>query len=186
MEPPITMYGIAGRYANALYASAAKKSQLLDVEADLELFKTTVGTSPVLRNFVIDPSISRSSKAAGIATLMDSAKAAETTKNALVALAEGGRMGEVFKVMDMYKDLLTAAKGEVKAVITSATELPAADLKKIVDQLKEIQAGGTIQVTTLVDPGLINGITIELGDKFIDLSTATQLKKLQALLVDGI
>lgn len=42
-------------------------------------------------------------------------------------------------------------------------------------------------ITTIkVDPALINGITIELGDKFLDLSVATQLKKLQALLADGL
>jgi F-type H+-transporting ATPase subunit O len=188
LEPPITMYGIAGRYANALYASAAKKSELLAVEADLKLFKATVDQSPVLRNFVTDPSISRASKAAGVMSLMDSAKAAETTRNALVTLAEGGRMGEVFKVMDLYGDLLTAAKGEVKAVITSAKELPESELAEIIEALKGFQGDGkgNITLTTHVDPGLVNGITIELGDKFIDLSVASQLKKLQALLSDGI
>ena len=40
-EAPIKMYGIAGRYTNALYAAAANKSELLAVEADLKLFKET-------------------------------------------------------------------------------------------------------------------------------------------------
>ena len=42
-------------------------------------------------------------------------------------------------------------------------------------------------ITTFkVDEALLNGYTVELGDKFIDLSVATQLKKLQALLSDGL
>ena len=43
-----------------------------------------------------------------------------------------------------------------------------------------------MSVTVKVDEALINGITIELGDKFLDYSVATQLKKLQALLSDGL
>ena len=43
-----------------------------------------------------------------------------------------------------------------------------------------------ISLTTKVDPGLVSGITVEIGDKFLDASVATQLKKLQSLLKDGI
>ena len=42
-----------------------------------------------------------------------------------------------------------------------------------------------ISLTTKVDPLLVSGITVEIGDKFLDYSVATQLKKLQALLKDG-
>merc|ERR1740115_619667 len=52
---PIKMYGIAGRYTNALYAAAANKSELLLVEADLKLFKETMATSAALRNFFYRP-----------------------------------------------------------------------------------------------------------------------------------
>lgn len=188
MQPPVVMFGVAGRYANALYAAAAKKSELLAVEADLKLFKETVDSSAVLRNFVIDPSISRTQKVAGISSIMDAAKASGSTKNVMCALAEGGRMGDVFKVMDMYGDLLTAAKGEVKAVVTSAKPLPPAELSQITEGLTKLLGPGqkSFTLTTKVDPALINGITIEFGDKFMDLSVAAQLKKLQALLFDGI
>ena len=43
-----------------------------------------------------------------------------------------------------------------------------------------------ISLSTKVDPALISGITVEIGDKFLDYSVATQLKKLQALLKDGL
>ena len=91
MEAPVVMFGIAGRYANALYAAAAKKSELLKVESDFKLFKDTMAASPALQHFVSDPSLSRNNKAAGIATIMDSANASVSTKNTMMALAEGGR-----------------------------------------------------------------------------------------------
>ena len=43
-----------------------------------------------------------------------------------------------------------------------------------------------ISLSTKVDPSLVSGITVEIGDKFLDYSVATQLKKLQSLLKDGI
>jgi len=188
MEPPIAMFGIAGRYATALYAAAAKKSELLDVEADFKLFKQTVDASPPLKHFVVDPSMSRTQKVAGMTSVMDAANASVSTKNAMLALAEGGRMADVFKVIDLYGELLTAAKGEVKAVVTSAKPLPAAELATIKEDLTKLLGEGqkSFSLETKVDPALISGHTIEFGDKFMDLSVATQLKKLQALLFDGI
>ena len=97
-------------------------------------------------------------------------------------------MGDVFKIMDMYGDLLTAAKGEVKAIITSAKPLPEAEVKQIQEAcMGFLDKGQTkMTLTTKVDPALVNGITLEIGDKFIDLSVASQLKKLQSLLSAGI
>ena len=50
------------------------------------------------------------------------------------------------------------------------------------------QEGGQkkISLTTKVDASLVSGITVEIGDRFLDYSVATQLKKLQALLKDGL
>merc|ERR1711998_634039 len=105
----------------------------------------------------------------------------------MAALAEGGRMGDVFKVMSLYSELLTAAKGEVPAVITSAKPLSAEEVAQIKAELaKKLDSGKKMIATFKVDPALLNGVTIELGDKFIDMSVATQLKKLQSLLMDGL
>lgn len=183
-----TLFGTSGRYANALYAAASKKSETMAVADDLALLKETLAASPTLTNFVENPSISREAKAKGMLAHLTAAKASGTTKNAMAALAEGGRMGMVVKVIDMYTDLIIASKGEVKAVITSAEPLPAAELSAITKQLDSFLEAGqtTINLTTKVDPGLVSGITVEIGDKYLDCSVATQLKKLQSLLKEGM
>ena len=137
-EAPVRMYGVAGRYTNALYAAAASKDELLTVEKDLKLFKDTMASSAALRNFVIDPSISRTKKVAGVVSLCTESGACESTKNALSALAEGGRMTDVTKVIDMYSELLSAAKGELTAVITSAEPLNAGQAEEVVTALNQM------------------------------------------------
>lgn len=187
-KAPITMFGTAGRYANALYAAAAKKDALGAVLSDMELLKETLSASPALANFCSDPSLGRDAKAKGIREVLASAKANEVSINAMATLAEGGRLGDAVKVIDMYTELITAAKGEVQAVITSAEALPPAELEAITKQLYSFLDEGQskLSVSTKVDAALVSGITVEIGDKFLDYSVATQLKKLQQLLKDGI
>ena len=47
-------------------------------------------------------------------------------------------------------------------------------------------AGAKMTIETRIDPSLINGMTIEVGDKYLDLSVSTQLKKLHQLLLGGV
>jgi len=93
-------------------------------------------------------------------------------------------MGEVSKILGMYGDLMNAAKGEVTAVITAPAPLSAAEEADVKAKLAGfLDPGQTkVKVEVKVNPGLIQGITIEIGDKFIDYSVATQLKKIVGLL----
>jgi len=188
LEPPIALFGIAGRYATAIYSAAAKKNDLLNVEADLNTFTAQLNHSKALQAFVTDPGISRANKSSAIREVLDVTKASQTTKNAFATIAEGGRLNEVRKVIDMYGSLMSAAKGEVTAVITSSREIKPeemVDLRAKVDSF--LEAGQTkVHMQVKVDPGLIHGVTIEIGDKFIDYSVATQLKKLAVLLDVGV
>jgi F-type H+-transporting ATPase subunit O len=87
----------------------------------------------------------------------------------------------------MFNELMVAAKGEVTAHVTTAQELDAAGQAAMSKSLDELLAKGqAVTVSYSVDPGLISGHTIEMGDKFIDYSAATQLKKLTALLGIGV
>jgi F0F1-type ATP synthase delta subunit len=57
---------------------------------------------------------------------------------------------------------------------------------ELFDALAQGPGQKSFTLTTKVDAALISGITVEFGDKFMDLSVASQLKKLQALLFDGV
>jgi len=183
-EAPQVMFGTSGRYANALYAAASKKKVLEDVEADLTLLKATLTASPALKAFCSDPSLNRETKSKGIVDILTAAKANEVTKNTMATLAENGRLGMVSKVIDMYGELMNASKGEMTAIITSAEPLAAAELSDITKQLSLMLDGKKMATETKVDSALVSGFTVEIGDKFLDYSVATQLKKLQALLKD--
>ena len=84
----------------------------------------------------------------------------------------------------MYGSLMAAAKGEVNAIVTSAHEIKPAEMAEIRKQVEAVLEPGQtkVNIEVKVNPGLIKGVTIEVGDKFIDYSVASQLKKLVVLL----
>jgi len=183
-EAPIALFGVAGRYATAIYTAAAKKKELEAVEGDLKMLSDTMAASAPFKAYVTDPGVPRAAKASKMIEIMTAAGASGTTKNAMATLAESGRMGEVSKIIGMYGDLMNAAKGEVTAVITSPAPLSAAEEADVKAKLATfLEPGQTkVKVEVKVNPGLIQGITIEIGDKFIDYSVATQLKKIVSLI----
>lgn len=183
-EAPIALFGVAGRYATALYTAAAKKGELESVETDLKLISDAMAASKPFKAYVGDPGVPRGAKASKMVDILTAANASSTTKNAMATLAESGRMGEVQKIIGMYGDLMNAAKGEVTAVITAPHQLSVAEEADVKAKLATfLEPGQTkVKVEVKVNPGLIQGITIEIGDKFIDYSVATQLKKIVTLL----
>lgn len=182
-EPPIALFGVSGRYATAIYSAAAKKNELLTVESDLKQFGQVLESTPALKAFAVDPGVARATKAKVLVDSLTAMDACATTKNAFSALCDGGRMKELPKVMSMYSELMAAAKGEVTAVVNSAEELDDAAMEQVQKVLKTVLGPTTkVNVETKLTPGLIRGFTVEVGDKFLDYSLATQLKKLVSLL----
>lgn len=57
IKPPVKVFGIAGRYASALYSAGHKKNKLDDVEKELTGFLKTMATDEALREFIENPTI---------------------------------------------------------------------------------------------------------------------------------
>merc|ERR1719201_3365420 len=121
-----------------------------------------------LAGFVKNPTIPRAEKVAAVEKLFDGSKASSITVNTLTTLAANARLGEVDKVIEAYATLMKAERKEVDAVITSATELTAA-------QKPRLKQGETVKLSAKVDPSLLGGLTVQIGDKYLDLSAATKI-----------
>jgi len=182
--PPIALFGSAGRYASALYTAAYKKGELLKVETDLQTMSGLMASSDAIKGFMENPAIPRSKKMEGVTSMLAAADACDSTKNVFSTLAENARLPETMKVISMFDSLMTAARGEVTAKVVVTAEPSAKELAEIKSTVKSYLSEGQkdAEITISVNPGLIQGMTIEIGDKFIDMSVATQLKKLQTLL----
>jgi F0F1-type ATP synthase delta subunit len=64
-----------------------------------------------------------------------------------------------------------------------ASELPQEQLQGIVDIVRKLKPGITLEVETAIDPELIGGFTVKVGDVLLDASVKNELKKLRLKLL---
>lgn len=99
-------------------------------------------------------------------------------------LAENGRLGEVGKINEKYAELMRASRGEVLSVVTSADELTKAQLKSLEGSFKAsfLKPGETLIMDTKVNPEILGGLQVQIGDKFMDLSLASKVNRMHKML----
>lgn len=91
-------------------------------------------------------------------------------------LAENGRLGRLQGIAKAFGEIMSAHKGQVNATVTTAKSLDAAQLKELTAVLQAfLKKGNTLLLETKVNPALIGGMVVVLGDRYIDLSISSKL-----------
>ncbi|GAA6004316.1 F1F0 ATP synthase subunit 5 [Rhodotorula paludigena] len=190
--PPIQIQGLAGKYAGALFTAAAKNNALQAVETDLKGVQSTVGKDAKIHEFLSNPVLSAADKSAGIDALLKAASpkgASDLTRNLFQVLSENGRLYETDKVVEGFLEIMSAHRGEVKVVITSAVPLEKDLQKRLEDSLKSSQlaaAGKSLIFENRVNEAVLGGLVVDVADKTVDLSVASRVSRLNAALAEGL
>ncbi|KAJ1961414.1 ATP synthase F0 subcomplex subunit OSCP atp5 [Dipsacomyces acuminosporus] len=183
---PLTLFGIEGKYATALFKAAASKNALAAVETDLNNIEQQFAKDARLEEYLSSPLLNKSAKEEVIAAL---GKKNEITTNFFSTLAENNRLSITKAVISSYKSLMEAERGIVSVKVTSANPLGSKELKQVKDNLTKgglIKDFKEINVVNKVNPSIIGGMVVEFGDFTIDMSVSSRLAKLEKLLTDSI
>ncbi|KAM0748887.1 F1 complex, OSCP/delta subunit of ATPase [Meredithblackwellia eburnea MCA 4105] len=192
--PPIQLHGLSGKYAGALFSAALGKSAatLKQVETDLQGVSSVIKAESSVQEFLSNPVLSSKDRAAGIESLLKKGSKgtpSEITKNLFEVLADNGRLYESEKVIADFFEILSAHRGEVKVVITSAVPLEKDIQKRLEDALKQsvkASEGKSVIFENKINESVLGGVVVDFGDKTIDLSVASKVNKLNAALQVGI
>lgn len=133
---PIQLFGLEGRYATALYSAASKLQTLDAVEKELTQVQDAIKKNPRLREVITSPIISRPVLITSLRDFANQAKVSAATANLLCLLAENGRLKKIDNVINSYKTIMAAHRGEVVCEVTTARPLDAAQRKQLEDVLK--------------------------------------------------
>lgn len=186
-QPPIALYGVAGKYATALYVAAAKANALEPVESELQQLLELAQQNEAFSGFLKDPSVPKAVRAHAIEEIFGEADFTPITKNFLAIMAENGRLSQLPKTVSAYEEILMAHRGEVKARVTAALELQPSEVDEIKEALKlYLEKGQTLKLEQKVDRSIIGGLVIELGTKYIDLSINSRIKQMEMLLQENL
>ena len=91
------------------------------------------------------------------------------TLNLMTTLAGNARLSSVGGITDDYVRLMKARRGEVEATITSAEPLTKAQSAAVSEAMTgQFPKGAKVVLKTTVDPAILRGLQIQIGDKFLD------------------
>ena len=168
------MEEIAEVYSRALFEVAKEQGVLDRVHDELGQFADALGESRDLQVFFFSPYFSSQEKKDGIGTLVQDAD--PNFVRFLELLAERHRMPVVFRMRDELDRLWRRENKLLPVSVTSAVELDEETVKGIGKKIEE-QTGQRVELSSAVDPDLIGGIVIRVGNKILDASVRNRLER---------
>ena len=174
---PSPMDLAARRYALALTQEAAQTGQTDAVDADVTFLGETLDASRELRLFFQSPVVSRDKKE-NVLTSLFAERVSPLTMRFLHLLVSKQREALIPDVVEAVRRLRDTTSGTVEAHVRTAkplSESETADLKRSL----ETRSGQTVRMTVAVQPDLIGGLVVRVGDVVYDRSVRHQLETLR-------
>lgn len=167
---------LARPYARAAFAAANGAGQTAAWSQALALV-ARIAADPKVEALLKHPQLS----AADAAALLAVDDAGDDFGRFIALLASNHRLPLLAEIAGMFEQLRAEAEHVVKARVTAANELPAAELESIRVALKR-RFGCEVELQTAIDETLIGGAVIDAGDVVIDGSLKSKLSRLQSSL----
>ena len=170
------MEEIARVWARALF-EVAKEHDLLDkVREQLGAFTDALGENRDLMVFFFSPYFSTQEKKDGLKRAVSGAEPA--FMNFLEALIERHRMPAIFRIKARYEVLWEDERDLLPVEVTSAVELNKSTVSSICKRIGE-QTKRTVELSSKVDPDILGGIVLRVGNVILDASIRNRLEQLR-------
>ncbi len=170
------MEEIAQVYARALFEVAKEHGLLDEVRDDLNAFAQALSDTRQLAVFFFSPYFSTEEKKDGLKRVVTGAE--PVFMNFLEALIERHRMPAIFRIRDDYQKLWEDERHLLAVEVTSAIELDKATVSSIGDRIGE-QTKRTVELSSKVDPDILGGIVLRVGNVILDASIRSRLEQLR-------
>ena len=166
---------LARPYAEAVFRMAKGENDLAGWSSRVATLAAIVSDAQVAA-LIADPAVS-SDRVAGLIIEVAGADLGERGSNFVKVLAENGRLSVLPEIGTQFETLKANAEGTLEATITSAQELTQAQVDDLVAGLKA-KFSRAVNVRVAVDPELIGGAVIAIGDQVIDGSVKGRLQRM--------
>jgi len=177
MKDPI----VARRYAAALFEVARRDDAIDVVWADLTAIEREMKNSPALRDVFLHPLATQERKIY-FADKAFGDRISAATLSFLKLLVRKNREGLLDLCISEYRTLVESLHNQVEAVASSVVPLTEAQSASLVTSLKAM-TGKTINLSQKIDPSVIGGVVVRIGDTIIDGSLRGRLRRLEEQLL---
>jgi len=170
------MEEIAQVYARSLFQVAEDRDKVDDVREQLGQLADALAESRELELFFFSPYFSTEEKKEGLDKAVEGAD--DLVRNFLALLIENHRMPALMRVRREYDRMWREANQLLPVQVTSAIELDDAVTERIGEEIGR-QTGRTVELSTAVDPDVLGGIVLRVGNSILDASVRTRLERLR-------
>lgn len=170
------MEEIAQVYARALFEVATEQDSLDELHEQLGAFADAMHENRQMAQFFFSPYFSVTEKKEGLERVVTDADPAFA--NFLQALIERHRMPAIFRIRTEFESLWDVARKLLPVQITSAVSLDSDTVKTLGDRIGE-QVDRHVEVSADVDPDILGGIVLRVGNVILDASIKNRLEQLR-------
>jgi F-type H+-transporting ATPase subunit delta len=174
------MEEIAVVYSRSLFEAALDADKLDVIREQLGAFADALDANRELQVFFFSPYFSTQEKKDGLQRLIDGAD--PLFLNFLELLVENHRMPVIFRVRRGYDSLWESHNRLLPVEVTSAIELDEQTVRGIGDRIAE-QTGRRIELSSIVEPDILGGIVVRVGNQVLDASIRNRLDSLRKQVV---
>ena len=170
------MEEIAAVYARSLFEVAAEQSKLDSIRDQLGEFTDALDSTRELQVFFFSPYFSTAEKVDGLDRTVSDAD--PVVVNFLKLLIENHRMPVIFRVRREFDQLWQEENKLLPVQVTSAVELDPGTVSQIGDRIAE-QTGRKVDLSATVDPDVLGGLVVRVGNSILDASIRNRLEQLR-------
>lgn len=177
------MKSAALQYANALADIALEQGAADAAAKQLSDFGAAYAASAELRNFLASPAIERQAKHAVVEKVAARLGASKIIRNFLFVIVDHRRTVILPEIVERFQEVIRQRTGVAEAEVRSAVELSAAQKSGLAQMLARL-TGKRVETTYALDPGLLGGAVVRIGDTVYDGSLRHRLNEMRAKLAD--
>jgi F-type H+-transporting ATPase subunit delta len=169
------------RYAEAAFEIALRDETVDEWRAELDRAAATLDSAE-LGETLANPALPMRQRVEIVQGVF--ADLSDPVRNLVLLLLRRGRIRQLPRVAAEFRRLDDKRNNIVHAIATSASPLDDEELRAITARLEEL-SGGQVALETAVDPDLIGGVVVRIGDRLIDGSVRGRLERLRNQLASG-
>lgn len=161
------------RYAKAVLLQANEANVASGVFEDMQCVHATILASTQLQDVLNSPIVKASDKKAALLEIFSTQS--ETTKSLINLLVENQRTNILASVSKNYLDLYNESQGVKVVQVTTAIDLSLELEEKVLAKVKELTGSSKVTLEKNIDPAIIGGFILRIGDLQYDASIANKL-----------
>ncbi|SFR62848.1 ATP synthase F1 subunit delta [Anaeromicropila populeti] len=165
---------VSKTYGEAIFDLAVEENVLGQVQEEIQFVKDVLNENAELVSFLNHPKITKEEKVRVVENIFKG-KLGDITVGFLVTVVNKERYGQLIEIFEYFEDKVRQFKNIGVVSVTSAIELTEEQKSKLTDRLLKITGFAELEFVYFVEPEIIGGMIIRIGDRIVDSSIRTKI-----------